>query len=56
MELPIINLLKAKKEYFKYDVDVGSWTRAIEEYAPGYLDMEAEGSGMAPDYDHANLM
>ncbi|KAI4600313.1 hypothetical protein KJ359_000667 [Pestalotiopsis sp. 9143b] len=58
MELPILELLQAKKQYFEYpeDVNIDAWKKAIEHYAPGYLEMEAAGNGMAPDYDHANLM
>ncbi|KAK9422515.1 hypothetical protein SUNI508_00378 [Seiridium unicorne] len=56
MELPILELLKAKQEYFGNDVDIDYWTEPIEDYAPGYSEMEAAGNGMAPDFDHANLM
>ncbi|KAH6655948.1 hypothetical protein BKA67DRAFT_534855 [Truncatella angustata] len=45
MELPILELLQEKQEYFDNDVDVDYWTEAIEQYAPGYLEMEAEGNG-----------
>lgn len=55
MELPILDLLEAKKEHFDYDENVDFWRKAIEVYAPGYLEMEADGNGMAPDYDDANF-
>ncbi|KAK8036386.1 hypothetical protein PG991_001523 [Apiospora marii] len=31
------------------------WLDYIERYAPGYLEMEAEGNGMVYDYDHSRF-
>ncbi|ETS74713.1 hypothetical protein PFICI_13197 [Pestalotiopsis fici W106-1] len=56
MELPIIDLLKEKERFMENDVDTDLWENAIEQYAPGYLEMEAAGNGMAPEYDLGNLM
>jgi hypothetical protein len=56
MGLPILELLNAKKEWLENDPGEDWWREAIEEYAPGYLEMEQNGSGMAADYDAARLM
>ncbi|ETS77785.1 hypothetical protein PFICI_09847 [Pestalotiopsis fici W106-1] len=54
MEEPMLDLLESKRErYFPQGCDIDLWMEAIERCAPGYLDMEEEGNGMAPDYDHA---
>ncbi|KFY77222.1 hypothetical protein V499_03316 [Pseudogymnoascus sp. VKM F-103] len=56
MEKPILEILETEAEFF--DVDgrgAESWRRDIESYAPGYLEMEEDGGGMAVDYDHANF-
>lgn len=58
MERPILDLLEAKFQYFEHPDRVGIdyWRKAIERYAPGYLEMEANGGGMVPDYDHSKLL
>lgn len=56
MEKPILEILETKAEFF--DVDgrgAELWRQDIESYAPGYLEMEEAGGGMAADYDHANF-
>ncbi|KFZ00825.1 hypothetical protein V500_00944 [Pseudogymnoascus sp. VKM F-4518 (FW-2643)] len=56
MEKPILEILETKAEFF--DVDgrgAELWRQDIESYAPGYLEMEEAGGGMAVDYDHANF-
>lgn len=58
MEKPILDLLKLKKkhiELFEGDTSEDQWRSDIERYAPGYLYAEAQGNGMAPDYDHGNF-
>jgi len=56
MEQPILDILKAKAEFFDGgDRGADQWREDIESYAPGYLEMEEAGDGMAPDYDHGNL-
>ncbi|KAF7533982.1 hypothetical protein G7054_g6620 [Neopestalotiopsis clavispora] len=58
MEQPILDLLKSKKQYielFEGDTSEEQWRRDIERYAPGYLDAEAQGKGMALDYEHGNF-
>lgn len=58
MEKPIMDLLQSKKRYIEVlpgDTSEEQWRRDIERYAPGYLEAEAQGNGMAPDYDHGNF-
>ncbi|RAO67698.1 uncharacterized protein BHQ10_003710 [Talaromyces amestolkiae] len=58
MTLPVIDILEGAKlrgeflQHFDGARDV--WTEDIERYAPGYLQMEAEGN--EADYDHERLM
>ncbi|KAK7736716.1 hypothetical protein SLS53_006926 [Cytospora paraplurivora] len=49
MEQPILDILEDCKPFLHGGID--EWMDDIERYAPGYLDMEEAGSGMAPDYD-----
>ena len=52
MEEPILDILESKRDHLE-NGDIDLWTEAIERCAPGYLDMEEDGNGMAPDYDHS---
>jgi len=54
MEDPILDILESKAPYLN-NADIDLWMEAIERCAPGYLEMEEAGNGMAPDYDHANF-
>ncbi|KAF7533587.1 hypothetical protein G7054_g6941 [Neopestalotiopsis clavispora] len=52
MEEPILDILESKRDRLE-NGDIDLWMEAIERCAPGYLDMEEDGNGMAPDYDHS---
>jgi hypothetical protein len=54
--LEIMSTLATECEYFDADGrGVDLWREDIESYAPGYLEMEKAGGGMAVDYDHDNF-
>jgi hypothetical protein len=56
MEKPILEILEAKAEFFDGGSrGVDQWREDIESYAPGYLEMEEAGNGMAPYYDHGDF-
>lgn len=56
MEGSILDILESKKRFLGWgDGDIDRCVEAIERCAPGYLDMEEEGNGMVPDYDHAQF-
>jgi len=56
MEQPILDILEEKASFFDGgDRGVDQWREDIDGYAPGCLEMEEAGQGMAPDYDHANF-
>lgn len=52
MEEPILDILESKRDRLE-NGDIDLWMEAIERCAPGYLDMEEDGNGIAPDYDHS---
>lgn len=58
MTLSVVDILEGAKEreefIFAFDGARDVWEEDIELYAPGYLQMEAEGNG--PDYDHSRLI
>jgi hypothetical protein len=57
MERPILEILEASRPLMQGPFcTTEAWRERIEKYAPGYLAMEEAGKGMAPDYDHANLV
>lgn len=53
MEQPILDILEDCKPFLHGGID--EWMDDIERYAPGYLEMEEAGDGMAPDYDHSKF-
>ena len=53
MEQPILDILEDCKPYLAGGID--EWMDDIERIAPGYLDMEEAGNGMAPDYALSNF-
>ncbi|KAK8054780.1 hypothetical protein PG993_000007 [Apiospora rasikravindrae] len=53
MEDDILDILEGIRGYVPGSPDV--WLDYIERYAPGYLEMEAEGDGMVYDYDHSRF-
>lgn len=53
MEQPILDILENCKPSLAGGID--EWMDDIERIAPGYLDMEDAGNGMAPDYDHSKF-
>ncbi|ETS79023.1 hypothetical protein PFICI_08876 [Pestalotiopsis fici W106-1] len=58
MEKSILELVNSRMkhiELFEGDTSEDQIRRDIERYAPGYLDAEAQGNGMAADYDHNNF-
>ncbi|KFY64244.1 hypothetical protein V496_03390 [Pseudogymnoascus sp. VKM F-4515 (FW-2607)] len=59
MERPILEVMSTlATECAYFDEDgrgVDLWREDIESYAPGYLEMEEAGDGMAVDYDHDNF-
>lgn len=58
MTLPVIDILEGAKlrgEFIQdFDGARDVWMEDIERYAPGYLQMEAEGN--EADYDHSRLI
>lgn len=57
MEEPILDILEDKRRFVGIwgDGDIDLWIEAVERCAPGYLDMEEEGNGMASNYDHVKF-
>lgn len=54
MEDSMLDILDSKSRFIQ-NADIDLWMEAIERCAPGYLEMEEAGNGMAPDYDHAKF-
>ncbi|KAH8203221.1 hypothetical protein TruAng_002626 [Truncatella angustata] len=54
MEDTMINILDSKAAYLN-NADIDIWEEAIERCAPGYLELEEAGGGMAFNYDHAKF-
>lgn len=52
MEDPILDILEYS---IPNPPDSDLWLEAIERCAPGYLEMESQGSGMVSDYDHSRF-
>lgn len=56
MERPVLELLQAKAEWFDGgDRGKQEWEDDIARFAPGYLEMEEAGNGLATGYDHSDF-
>lgn len=53
MDQPILDILESCKPYIQGGID--EWMDDIERYAPGYLNMEDAGQGLALEYDCTRL-
>jgi hypothetical protein len=53
LEEPLLDVLESRRPFIRGDIDL--WLECLERIAPGYLEIEDQGDGMAPDYDHANF-
>ena len=55
MRLPVLDILESAAPETSVDGDRDVWKGWINAYAPGYLDQERLGDGLASDYNHDNF-